>query len=471
MSSLANIGRQFLLKSGSQIVSLLTIMYFTRILSPEQLGQYFYFESLLGMVAIFAGFGISGATEKYVSEKSDRSLWFSSGLFLIICTSIAISALFIIFNSKVHEILSSQYLLLFIIALVSTRLYSIYQHLLRAELRAATAGSIDLARFVVIFAISFLLVKYGLGSTGLILGYILSHVLLLPISVFISKTSVTIPRFQEGRELIHFAKYYAINVLGSKIFYLADVVIIGILLTKADVGRYEIAWRLIFAGMMLNSIISNTVFSYISKSYGENDTKGITSEIGQSLRYILLIPFATAAGAFFIGQEVISLLFTADYTTPRLVITILGVGFIFQAIFSLFSRSLIAIDKPKMAFYATTAAITVNLVMNLLFIPIFGSLGAATATAVSYAFAAVIYYFTLRRYVKISFSWTRLKIQSSAAILMAIGLASTIKWMGKSSDILVIVYLLGGGAIYIVLLLSSHKIRYDIIKLLRETRY
>lgn len=471
MSSLANIGRQLLLKSGSQIISLLSIMYFTRRLSPDQLGNYFYFESLLGMVALISGFGIVGATEKFASEDPDDPRWFSTSFSLLVTLSFFAALFIYVVNEHFYMMINEKYLIIFLISIIVTRIYSLYKNILRAELRAATAGGIDLIRIGILFLSAFLLFKSGLRAASLMIGYLLSHILILPVMAYTSNAKFVSPDLRTAKKLIHFGKYYVINILGMKVFYLCDIIIIGIVLTKADVGRYEIAWRMIFAGMMLNSVIVNTIFSYISNSYSNNDIDSVTSEVRQSLHYILLIPFGTAVGAFFIGQELIALLFTTDYTTPKLVITILGTGFIFQSVYSLFSRSLFAIDKPKLSFYIALFSSSINILINIILIPQFGTSGAAVGTASSYGIAAFTYYLALNRYIDIQIPWSQIKSQITAAVIMGTGLAITLSWFGVPSGTLLLGYLISGSLFYFLVLFTLRGTRSDLLKIARAIAY
>lgn len=469
MSLLANIGRLFLLRIGSQAGLLFLIIYLTRFLPPGILGEYFYFESLLGMLSIFAAFGIGGATEKFVSEGSDQDEWYSSGIGLLIFTTSIAFIIFIIIHRLYEDLLRPEYVPLFLIALMGRQLVTYFRHMFRAEFRAAMDGVLDALRNIVFIAVAILLVHFDFGSLGVILGAIIGRIVVIPFAVSSLDQSFTVPDIGKTLQLFQFAKYYIITVVGSKIFHFADVVFIGLLLTKADVGRYEVAWRLIFAAIMLNGVIAGTAFAYISQSSTINDMEKVSNILEDSLKYALIIPFGCAGGAAIIGSDIIQLLFTSSYVENRFLILILAIGFVFQPFYFLFSRSLVAIDKPRQSFYGTLLGVFSNIFLNIILIQIFGVIGAAVATSSSFAIASVTFYYILQKYVTISFPHKRLSIQLISSIVM-----SSILWIiyfytnSLSSALTLMIFILGI-VIYLGGLLVAKTTRGDLLKLFKET--
>src|SRR2546422_2265286 len=57
---------------ASSGISLMTMMFVARLLGKETYGQFVVVQSTLGMVSVFAGFGIGTATTRYVAELRSR---------------------------------------------------------------------------------------------------------------------------------------------------------------------------------------------------------------------------------------------------------------------------------------------------------------------------------------------------------------------------------------------------------------
>lgn len=469
MSLLANAGRLLILRIGGQLGMLGAIIYFTRILSPGSLGEYFYFESLLGVVSIFAAFGIGGAVEKFVSEGDEQAEWFTTGILVMACFSVTAMLAFILLTRIYNNILQMSYLPLFLIALFGRQYMGYFRHMLQAELRAAKGGVLQFIHVFVFIISSIILVNIGWDPLGLIVAAVLARILVLPIAKSMLNTPFSKPSWEKATDIVHFAKYYFITVIGSKVYQYADVVLVGLLLTKADVGRYEVAWRLILGGIVLNGVIGGTVFSYISRDNAEDNTDLVSDNIKKALKYVLILPFGCAAGAAVIGTDLITKLFTTEYVADNTIIIILSVGFIFQSFYSLFSRSLVAMDKARESFYATIVGISSNISLNLVLIPIYGLQGAAVATTLSFFVAAISYYYLLRRHVKIEFPIRRIITQFCAATLMLFVLFVARSYTSEPSSVITLgLFLLGGGT-YLIGLLIFETTRSDLRVLLDET--
>jgi O-antigen/teichoic acid export membrane protein len=465
MSLLVNIGRLFILRGGGQLLSLLVVMYFTRELSPAILGEYFYFESLRSGMGLIAAFGIGGATEKFISEGNTPDEWYSTGLFMTIVLVCLGSVLFLLINTVIDQLLADKYLPYFLIALVTSQFVTYYRHVFRAELRAAVGGSINLIRVITFVISGIVAVHLGYGALGIIVAAILSKLVIVPISLGWTERTFTRPNSDQAKQLVNFAKYYILTVVGSKVFYFADVILIGLLLTKADVGIYEVTWRLILAAIVLNGIIANTAFSYISKSSSSENMEKVSEDIQTSMKYVLVLPFATVAGAFAVGVDAMTLLFTTDYVVEPYLLTVLAVGFVFQALYFLFSRSLVAINEPRISFYATAVAIVANLSLNLLFIPQFGMMGAAFATTTSFIIAMIAYYYLLGLFVNITLPARRFLLQFCAASLMGLIVYTAKIRLEPSSAPGTIGLVILGVITYFGILLTLRQTRNDLFSL------
>ena len=465
MSFLANVGRLFFIRISGQAAILFSVMYFTRRLEPGVLGQYFYFESVLGMVAIFVAFGIGGATEKYVSEGDDPEQWYSSGLMLAISFSVLGGICLTIINEFAYQFIDTRYMPLLFAGLIFHQLLTYLKHMFRGEFRAAMGGFLDLSRVIVFVTIGIVIVGAGGGALALVGAAVLGRAIALPIGIANLQKSIVSPDPNKALAIVQLAKYYFITVVGSKAFRFADVVLIGLILTASEVGTYEVAWRLILAAMSLNSVIAGTAFAYLSRSSNADALDEVRDDLELAFRYVLIIPLGVLGGAITIGPEILSILFTSNYVVEQTLLPLLAIGFVFQAFYFISSRTLIAINQPREAFVATTASVFINIVLNLILISRFGTIGAALATTVSFAFGAMIFYSLVRRHINIQLPIRRFGVQVLATVAM-----TSVLYMGAQTFQPLRVAEVGiltlcSGPIYFGILLSINITRQDLLNL------
>lgn len=452
----------FFSKAITQLLGLSALIYFARSVSQSTLGEYLYFIALLGAVGIAADLGLSGAAEKFVSEKRtdiDDEQWHSSALASVIALSIVVTIGLAMASFTGLSIISQNLVPYFGLALIAGRVVSHYTHILRAELKAGQSGLLKLCQQVV-----FLVLAAGLIQTAvsypLILAAVVSRIFAIPIAMLLVSTSITIPDLESIRELLSFGVYYSINVVSNKAFSYTDVIIIGLFLTAADVARYEVAWRLVAAIMMLNNTLATTAFSYISRA-GSVDPENAVDDIQTTIEFALLLPLPVFVGVSIIGDQLIHLLFTRAYTVSPVLMITLGAGLIFQAIYYPLSKALIAIGRPRQAFVATVVAVVTNVGANVLLIPRFGILGGAIATTVSFFVAALIYSHLLNQVVSLEFPIRTILVETIAALLMGIVLIESSNIL-PDSPITVVGLIIIGALTYFVAILASPSTRHKL---------
>ena len=130
-----------------------------------------------------------------------------------------------------------------------------------------------------------------------------------------------------------------------------------------------------------------------------------------------------AAVLVLLSRPLARLLFAADFVPAERFVPVLLLAAVLSAMSS-FAGSVYMVEKRGGAMLATAAlGAALNVVLNLLLIPPFGALGAAVATALSYAAVFAVRLFTGRRSIPFSFAPVRLGL--SLALLSAMTVIQT----------------------------------------------
>lgn len=173
-----------------------------------------------------------------------------------------------------------------------------------------------------------------------------------------------------------------------------DQLMLGNLLDKHAVGIYASAATLSEATAFLPVIIGSSLYPRIVKSrqlkpaiYQQRLQQYYDLNSGVSYGLILLlIP---------ISGLLISKLYGADYTAaiPIFKIHILSSLFTYLGIAQ--SKWIITEGLQKYNFYARLTGLVANITLNLIFIPLYGGVGAAIATLISYAIGGYLFFWLL----------------------------------------------------------------------------
>jgi O-antigen/teichoic acid export membrane protein len=81
-----------------------------------------------------------------------------------------------------------------------------------------------------------------------------------------------------------------------------------------------------------------------------------------------------------LSEEILMILYGKEYTTGAIVLSILGFGIFSQSLLGPAADCLVGAGRTRETLVATTVGCFVNIILNILLIPIYGITGAALAT-------------------------------------------------------------------------------------------
>jgi O-antigen/teichoic acid export membrane protein len=139
---------------------------------------------------------------------------------------------------------------------------------------------------------------------------------------------------------------------------------------------------------------------------------------GAAITRILAAYLLTALALALFQDEVVLLLGSAGYTRASAVLAPVLLAYFFQSAASLMDAGLYVRHRTGLKLGITLATTAVMLILYALLIPRYGSMGAALATLIGFAFLAVCTWEVTRRVFAIRYEWGRL----ASLLALAIGL-------------------------------------------------
>lgn len=192
------------------------------------------------------------------------------------------------------------------------------------------------------------------------------------------------PYFRFG--VVFLPSGYAIWVLNS-----LDRVFLVQYHTLADIGIYSICFTI---GYTLIQIVVNPIWSLFftkaSELYSMDNLQEFNTLFNQSIKLICWIIFPSIFGLILTGDILLSIISTDDFSKGYLVIPIILAGYLFLMLSAYFESILILKNKPFLSTIFTFIACIANVILNFALIPKFSYIGAAAATALSFALQLVL---------------------------------------------------------------------------------
>ncbi|MCY4732433.1 polysaccharide biosynthesis C-terminal domain-containing protein [Natronomonas gomsonensis] len=414
--------RVFVANSGSSFVSFLGIAFFARELGAHQIGIFFLFQALLGVVAIPADFGIRSGLTKRISEGGPSGSVLSTAVLLKIVLLTPFIAAILLLESIINEYLGAELALYLVVALILQESSNLTIHVLKGELRVGeTAGPVFLQRVVYIGSASLLIIE-GFGVRGIICGLFAG--LAVTIIWAGSKCSINlgVPSLEQARSLFDYSKYAFISSIGGYFYSWMDVAIIGFFLSQSSVGIYEVAWRVTAVVMLFSTAISTTIFPQVSQWDSEGAMNRIESMLSEAIAPALFIAIPAFFGVVLFSEEILGFVFGAEYSAGWLVLVILMGEKVIQSVHTILGRSLQGINRPDLAARAGIIAIIINFFLNIILILEYGIVGAAVATTISFVVNSILHAYYLSNFVTFQFPFE----QIAGCVVASVGMTLTL---------------------------------------------
>lgn len=174
----------------------------------------------------------------------------------------------------------------------------------------------------------------------------------------------------------------------SAVIYLKiDQVMIGSMISDEELGFYSAAVRFSEAWYFIPTIVLNALFPAILSAKNQGFEK-YSLRLQQLCDFLFLGSFTLALMVTFVAKFVIILFYGIDYSASVIILQIHIWAAVFVFLRAVLSKWLIAEGKYKFSLISQLSGAIINVLLNLLLIPLYGGSGAAIATIISYSVAS-----------------------------------------------------------------------------------
>lgn len=178
--------------------------------------------------------------------------------------------------------------------------------------------------------------------------------------------------------------------------YKADVFLTNLFLGPLSVGVYVIAVAIAEQLWLISQAVSAVLLPRLSQlSADEDKRKRLTPLIA---RWVLVVTFLGSLTVAVIAGPIIALVFGPDFSHALLPLWILLPGIVLMSAARVLANDIAARGRPELNMYISVVVVVVNIVGNLILIPIYGLPGAAAATTIAYTLNLVLHLLIYSRF-------------------------------------------------------------------------
>ena len=380
-------------------ISVITTPIFTRLLSTEEYGRYGAFDSWLKIVTIFVSLHLySGVhTQGLVKFSEDRKRYSSSiqGLTLVLC--FAWTVIYLLFHDYWNRLfsLTTVQMLAMLVMIWATSAFNLWAGEQRVEYRYQRLVLATLVASVAKPVVGILFVKYATDKvTARILG--------LALVELVCYTGFFIVQMMRGKQF-YSKKYWTHalmfnlplipHYLSQTVLNSADRIMIKDMVGASEAGIYTLAYSISQIMTLFNTALSHTLSPWIYQKIKDNKAQDITR-----IAYLAMFGIAVLnLGLIAVAPEMVALFAPATYHEAIWVIPPVAMSVLFIFSYDLFAKFEFYFEKTRFIMVASVLGAALNVILNYIFIRIYGYYAAAYTTLFCYIVYVMAHYIFMRR--------------------------------------------------------------------------
>lgn len=380
-------------------ITTITTPIFTRLLTTAEYGNFNVFHSWLNILTVFLTFNLYAGvyTQGLVKFDKDRPVFSSSLMGLTTVMSLVWLAVYLVardFWNGLFKLTTVQMLAMFVM-IWSTAAFQFWSAEQRVEYRY---------RRLVIITVIVSIVKPLVTITFVLLSEdkVTARILGLALVELIGYTGLYVVQMKRGRQF--FSKRYWLyalvfnlplvpHYLSQMALNTADRIMIREMVSPGAAGVYSLAYSISQIMLLFNTALSQTISPWM---YQKIKTKRV-QEIGPIMYLSLYVVAAANLLCILVAPEIVAVFAPKTYGEAIWVIppVAMSVALIFS--YDFFARFEFYFEKTRFVMVASVIGAVLNLILNYIFIGVYGYYAAGYTTLFCYFVYIVCHYWNMSR--------------------------------------------------------------------------
>lgn len=389
------------------LAKVLIMAKISRYFGPEIFGEYAFIISLVAFGVAFTYFGIERITIRNIAQNKEEerttlgtalvTRWLLSFLVMLILLVLTMTIDFGR-NEKLAILVTIISQLAFSSAMLYGAVFKAYE---RMEYETLLTFLFQLVVLVLIFAV----IRLDLGFIPVFVALAIANIGRFLASMLLSNRKFFRPKMAIDMTMIKVllkdSFILGINLLIVQVILRADVFLLKAMTTGVEVSLFYIPQSLLLHLQVLPVAFATAVFPFFSRA-AQDDRQALSYGFEKSFKLLLVASGFVVIAGMLSASEIITMICGQAYVAATLSFQILVPGMIFLFLHPLLSFVLISTNRQSLLIPASIGALITNVSLALIFIPIYGNVGASIASLAGYAVLfCLTLYFVVRRVVNV----------------------------------------------------------------------
>lgn len=380
----------------SRGLAIITVPIFTRLMSTEQIGIVNMYNTWHGLISVVATLSLtSGGFAVAMKEfEGRRDEYVSSVQTLTSLVAVLIACVFFIapyfWSNLLGLPIPLMIVMLFSFLLEPARDFWMSRQ--RYEYKYKLPGVVSMLTALVASLLSFFVVVWlqKNGSENLAEGRLIAnYIVIFGVAAIIWGFQFFKGKVFVNKDYWKFSLKLSVPLIGyqfaAQILNVSDRIMIDKMVSKRAVGIYGTLYSVSSISLLVWNAINASFIPYLFQNIEKKEHRI------KEISFGLLEAYAAIAIVLsFLAPEIVRILATEEYYEAIYIMPPISAGIFFTSVAHMYSNILVYYKKTKYVMYGSIVAAVLNIMLNAIFIPIFGYMAAAYTTLIGYVVMAMI---------------------------------------------------------------------------------
>ena len=417
------------------ILPLITSPYISRVIGAEGLGIYSYTYSIAYYFVLFAMLGINNYGNREIAKSRENKEQLSRKFCAIYTIQLITSIISIIAYIIYILCIENEYKLYAILQLIYilSNCFDVNWLFFGLEKFKITVTRNIIIKILSVCSI-FVFVKdrndLVLYTLIITLSALISQLALWP---FVKKEVKFLKiRFSDLKKHIKPILILFIPVIAVSLYKVMDKIMLGNMTNVKNVGLYENAEKIINIPLGLITALGTVMLPRMSNLVSNGNQEQIKRYIDKSIEFIAFISVPISLGIMAVSKEFAPLFFGQEFTKSGEIIQYLAITVIFISWANVIrTQYLIPNEKDKAFIVSVVSGAIINIIINLLLIKRYETIGAAIGTLIAEFTVMIIQLFAVRKELNNKLHAKKFLIYFIKGIIMYT-IVNLLKWLNMN---------------------------------------
>ncbi len=217
--------------------------------------------------------------------------------------------------------------------------------------------------------------------------------------LFRSLPSTSDTRHDFGEKAILGAALPLMVVSGANILYTSiDTLMVGYFGTAGETGVYKASWTVARVTLVPLLAAAFLAMPALSEFHANEERKSVNRLYSMTVKWITLVSLPILVVFLSHAGGIMQLIYGVEYAVGGTELAILSIGFFSHCVMGNNEGLMVSIGGERGLAVISVSAMISNISLNILLIPVYGSVGAAIATAATFLIMNILISYSLNKY-------------------------------------------------------------------------